>query len=75
MIKVIFYGWVVGMEKIPFIKLLHEKANLSLKEAKMIKDGIVDGKEYVIEIKSLELANEIIIKAQSLGVKCKIINS
>lgn len=35
MIKIIFYEWDIGFRTIPFIKLLNEKCNLSLIEARI----------------------------------------
>lgn len=71
MSRIIFEGWEYGMQKIPFIKLLNEKAGLSLKESKRIKDLVVYGEIITIEIISEDLANEIIKDAIKLGVKCK----
>ncbi len=69
MIKVIFEGWEVGMRKIPFIKLLNEKAGFSLSEAKKMKDDLVDNnKVIVIETDNIDLAKEIFNKAKKLKV-------
>lgn len=75
MVKIIFNGWEVGMRKIPFIKLLNEKAGLSLSEAKKIKDRLIDNNEIVvIEIFDEKLANEILVEAKKLKVNGNIIS-
>jgi siroheme synthase (precorrin-2 oxidase/ferrochelatase) len=69
-----FTGWNVGMQKIPFIKLLNEKANLSLTLSKEIKDRIVDNAEIVeISINDLHLAEEIVNSAKGYGVLCELV--
>ena len=52
--KITFKGWEVGMRKIPFTKLLNEKGQLSLKEAKSIKDRLVNNNEVI----TVEFENE-----------------
>jgi hypothetical protein len=73
MTRLIFDGWEVGMRKIPFTKLLHEKANLSLADAKHIKDRLVNNDEVVeIEIEDEQLAREILADAKTLKVKGRV---
>lgn len=73
MTKIIFEGWEVGMRKIPFTKLLNEKAGLTLKEAKNLKDRLVDYNEVItVEVENYNLASEIVQEAQRLKVKCRI---
>jgi hypothetical protein len=73
MATLIFDGWNVGMRKIPFIKLLNEKAGLSLSESKKLKDRLVDNNEIIkIFIDNEELAKEILDSALKLNVKGRI---
>ncbi len=73
MAKIIFEGWDVGMRKIPFTKLLNKKAGLTLQEAKILKDRLVDNNEVVeIEIADENLAKEVLGDAQKLKVKGRI---
>jgi len=73
MTKIIFDGWEVGMRKIPFTRLLNERAGLSLSEAKKLKDKLVDNGEIIeIEIDSEALAREILEEAQKLKVKGRV---
>lgn len=73
MVKIIFEGWDVGMRKIPFTKLLNEKAGLTLQEAKNLKDRLVDNNEIVVvEVDDKNLAKEILEDAQKLKVKGRI---
>ncbi len=75
MAKIIFEDWEVGMRKIPFTKLLNEKAGLSLTEAKKLKDRLVDNNEIIeIEIGDEKLAKEILEEAQKFNVKGRIEN-
>jgi len=54
------------MNKIEFIQLLHHKLGISLKEAKQIKDEIVDGKAIEISVKS-EMVDYLISQAEVYG--------
>jgi len=71
--KVTFKGWKTGMKKIPFIKLLNEDGQLTLRDAKSIKDRLVnDGEIITIEFSSESLARLIYEKSQNLGVICEL---
>lgn len=75
MVKIVFEGWDEGMRKIPFTKLLNEKAELTLQEAKILKDRLVDNNEVIeVEIDDKILAKEILKEAQKLKVKGRIEN-
>lgn len=74
MTRIIFTGWEVGMRKIPFIKLLNEKGGLSLNQAKVLKDKLVDDNEAIeIRVENEALANEILDEARKLKVKGEIV--
>ena len=76
MAKIIFEGWEVGMRKIPFMKLLNEKAGLSLKDSKNLKDRLVDNNEIIeIEVPDENLATEILAEAKRLKVKGRLESS
>lgn len=73
-IRIVFDGWDIGMRKIPFTKLLHEKAGMSLTDAKRAKDRLVANDGIVeIVVQSEDLANEILAEALCLNVKGRII--
>lgn len=73
--KLIFEGWNVGMRKIPFVRLLHEKAGLTLTEAKKIKDDIVDNDKIVeLVIDDVNLAHDVYEEALKLLVKVRLIS-
>ncbi|HEY9008472.1 MAG TPA: hypothetical protein VIM75_20170 [Ohtaekwangia sp.] len=73
MARIIFEGWEVGMRKIPFTKLLNEKAGIPLTEAKKLKDRLVNDDEIIeIEIEDEDLAREILEQAQKLNVKGRL---
>ena len=65
--KIKFTGWNKNMNKIKFIHLLNEQADLSLKESKEIKDRIVDGEVIEIEVHD-EKVKAIISEATAFGV-------
>jgi hypothetical protein len=65
--KVIFYGWQVGMRKIPFSLLLREETGLALKEAYESMLRVFDEQPVTLEVAD-ELAERLL--AQVLGVKC-----
>lgn len=71
--KVLFSGWKSGLEKISLTKLFQQKAHLSLKEAKGKTDALLDGETFVVEIESIEQAEELISEATAIGAVCKII--
>jgi hypothetical protein len=75
MTKIIFEGWEVGMRKIPFIKLLNEKAGLSLKDSKNLKDRLVDNEIIEMEVPDENLAIEILAEAKRLKVKGRLESS
>jgi hypothetical protein len=74
MVKIKFISWQIGARPIPFIKLLHRKAGLSLIESKKIKDKIInEGKCTEIIIKNKELAMKIAIDSKKYGINCELI--
>ena len=73
MAKVLFKGFVYGLEKISLTKLIRQKANLSLKEAKSRTDALTEGKSFVIETESIEQAEELVKEATAIGAVCEII--
>lgn len=67
-----FFGWNVGMRKIPFYQLLHHEAGIGLKEAKNIKDNVVNGIEEIIYVEDA-ISEHILNKSLELGVKTCIL--
>lgn len=74
MAKIIFTGWNAGMRGIPFVSLLTEKADISLKQAMDIKIGIVNNEIIRLIVSSDSVAREIILCAREFGVICEIID-
>lgn len=70
--KIKFAGWRKGMNKIEFIQLLRNNTELSLQEAKNIKDKIVDGETVEILVES-DVANYILDESKKYGVLAKIL--
>jgi hypothetical protein len=69
---IVFKGWKVGMRGIPFVLLLREKTDVSLKRAKEIKERIVDNETIEFPVSNDEIAREIVVEARKLGVVCEI---
>ncbi|WP_124981872.1 hypothetical protein [Nonlabens xiamenensis] len=75
MSKVKFYGWEEGCRKISFYLFLSQETHLSLKEAKAIKEKIIDkNEEVVVKFETNELALKVYQKSTKYGIKSKIIN-
>lgn len=60
------------MRGIPFVLLLREKTDVSLKRAKEIKERIVDNETIEFPVPNDEIAGEIVVEARKLGVVCEI---
>ena len=73
MAKVLFKGCEWNLQKVSLTKLQRYKMNLSLKEAKVNTDALLDGKTFIIEIESLEQAEESVKEAMAIGAVCEII--
>lgn len=69
---IVFKGWNVGMRGIPFVLLLREKTDVSLKRAKEIKERIVDNETIEFMVSNDDTAKEIVEEARKLGVVCII---
>jgi hypothetical protein len=72
MTAIIFKGWKVGMRGVPFTLLLYEKANVSLKKAKEIKERIVNNEEIRLELPDYTVAKEIVARATDFGIICEL---
>ncbi len=70
--KIRFYGWDIGVKTISFIELLHNTGGISLIEAKLIKEKIIDG--LIVEIEFDEdKANIILNDSNQLGIHASVI--
>ena len=61
-------GWEPGLQKVKFNKLLQEQVGYSLREAKHVVDGIVNGEEQLIDVAPDRLSN-FVTRAKSLGAR------
>jgi hypothetical protein len=68
--RITFYGWHVGMQKIPFTFLLRDEAGLGIKEAHEAMLRVLDEEEVTLEVPD-ELAAPLLAQAEALGVKCR----
>ena len=73
MAKVLFKGQVYELQKVSLTKLFRYKFNLPLDVAKSKTDALLDGKTFLIETESIELAEELVKEATAIGAVCKII--
>lgn len=71
MAKVILDSWREGFEKVSLTKLQVTLLGKSLTESKSNVDSLLDGKKIIIEIDSLDLANEFLKEAEKIGVNCE----
>jgi len=72
MAKIIFHGWEIGMRPLAFYYFLHEKTNLTLREAREIRLKISENEVVELEVQDPEIANEILEKSLEFGVKAGI---
>ena len=69
--KITFYGWQVGMQKIPFSFLLRDEVGLSLKESQAAMLRVLDEQPVTINVPN-ELAARLLTQAKVLGVRCRL---
>ena len=67
--RITFYGWHVGMRKVPFTFLLRDEAGLGIKEAHEATIRVLNEEEVTLEVAD-ELAVRLLAQAEALGVKC-----
>ena len=72
MAKVILDSWREGLEKISLTQLQVNMLGKSLTESKNNVDSLLDDKKVVIEIESLDLANEFLKEAEKIGANCEL---
>ena len=72
MATIIFRGWNTDIKKVSFTNLLHEKANITLVEAKNIKDKVTDNEIVELDVLNDDIANVIIAESGKLGVVCEL---
>jgi hypothetical protein len=70
-----FTGWQEGIKKITLTHLLNEKAGLSLTQAKLNVDAIIDGVTVEILCPTAKATKELFNKASQLGAICEISSS
>jgi hypothetical protein len=69
--NITFYGWHVGMRKVPFTFLLRDEARLGIKEAHEATIQVLNEEEFTLEVAD-ELAVRLLAYAEALGVKCRL---
>jgi hypothetical protein len=69
---VIFTGWKEGLKKISLTNLLREKADLSLTQAKLNVDAIVDGVTIEVNCSTVSKMESLFKEATAIGAVCKI---
>ena len=68
--RITFYGWHVGIRKVPFTFLLRDEVGLGIKEAHEAMLRVLDEKEVTLEVAD-ELAARLLAQAEALGVTCR----
>jgi hypothetical protein len=69
-----FNGWDVGCKSISFIRLVSELGEISLHEAKQMKESIIEGSEVDL-VMPLDRAKELVKQATSLGFSGEVVDS
>jgi len=69
---VIFTGWNDGLKKISLTSLLRDKAGLSLTQAKLNVDAIVNGVIVEVNCTTITKMESLVKEATKLGAICKI---
>ncbi|MGI4738091.1 MAG: hypothetical protein ACRYG7_23225 [Janthinobacterium lividum] len=69
--KITFFGWHVGMRKIPFTHLLQVEVGVGLKEAHEATMRVLAEQPVTLEVPD-ELAARLLAQAEALGVKCRL---
>ena len=69
--RITFYGWQVGMQKIPFSHLLRDEVGLSLKEAQACMLLVLDEQPVTLHVPDA-LAARLLTQAKALGVRCRL---
>ncbi len=65
-------SWREGMKKVSLTKLQIELLKKSLKESKCNVGSLLEGNEIIFEIEDRILAMEFYLKAEEIGVGCKL---
>ncbi len=73
MVKVILYNWREGLEKVSLTKLQRDMLGKSLRESKTNVDFLLSGKNVIIEVETIDLANEFLKEANKIGVDCELL--
>lgn len=68
---VTFYGWQVGMRKIPFTQFLQAEAGTGLKEAHEATKQVLAEQPVTLAVPE-EVAARLLAQAAALGVKCRL---
>ena len=67
MLKLTLTGWKPGLRKIDLTRLLQERANLSLSEAKACVDRLLTGEHVTVTVPTLAAAEQLAHDASELG--------
>jgi hypothetical protein len=73
MVKVILVSWREGLEKVSLTNLQVRMLGKSLSESKKNVDSLLDYRKVILEIESLDLANEFSQMAEKIGVNCELV--
>ncbi len=63
-----FIRWETGFQKVQFNTLLRQQLGLSLSEAKVIVDTLLEGETISVTTQNVEEAKTLLGRAQTLGV-------
>ena len=67
-------GWRPGLRKVSLTKLLQEKANMSVSDAKHAVDVVLEGGEVRVEVPSGTDATALLASIRALGAECESVS-
>jgi len=72
--QVLLTQWQAGLRKVPLIKLLRSRMNLSLAAATEHVDELLEGRHLLMEIPTGRAAEELAAEVTELGVTARIVS-
>ena len=73
MAYVLFTGWRPGLHKVALDRLLHEKADMSLREAHDCVTRLLAGEQVSVSLPTLAAASALAKEARTVGAEARVI--
>jgi hypothetical protein len=72
MVRVILYGWKLGLDRMDLTQLLHLRCSLPLDQAARLVDSLLDDRKIELEFGDLGQAETFAQNATQLGALCNV---